>query len=70
MLSRQERTCFKNGGAGTGVLGSCWFVVAVMAAADAEPDPVGGVTMTTGIEAIPEPIVMPRATVASVEVSA
>src|SRR5262245_50888435 len=54
--SRQERTCFKKPGEGTGVFGSCWFVVAVMAEAVADPEPAGGFTMTTAIEAMPEPI--------------
>jgi hypothetical protein len=49
------------------LLGSCWFVVAVIAEAVADPEPCGGVTMTTGIEAIPWPIVVERTTVASVE---
>jgi len=46
------------------------FVVAVIADAVADPEPSGGVTITTGIEAIPWPIVVERVTVASVELSA
>ena len=52
------------------MFGSCWFVVAVMADAVALPEPGGGVTMTTGMEAIPEPIVVERVTLEFVEVSA
>ena len=70
MRSRQERTCFKNAGAGIGLFGSCWFVVAVSADAVALPEPGGGVTMITGIEAMPEPIVVDRVVVAPVELSA
>ena len=52
------------------MFGSCWFVVAVIAEAVADPEPCGGVTMTTGIEAIPWPIVVERVLDAPVEVSA
>jgi len=68
--SRQERTCFRNPGAGIGLFGSCWFVVAVSADAVGDPEPAGGFTMMTGIEAMPEPIVVERVTVAPVVVSA
>jgi hypothetical protein len=52
------------------LFGSCWFVVAVIADAVADPEPSGGVTMTTGIDAIPWPMVVDRVTDAPVEVSA
>ncbi len=52
------------------MLGSCWFVVAVIADAVADPEPIGGVTMTTGIEAMPWPTFVERVVDALVEVSA
>jgi hypothetical protein len=41
-----------------------------MAEAEADPEPAGGFTMTTGIEAMPEPICVDFATVWSVDVRA
>jgi hypothetical protein len=61
MRSRQDRTCLRNAGGGTGLLGSSWFEVAVITdEAAAPPGLVGGVMTMTGIEAIPEPMVLDR----------
>jgi len=39
MRARQDRICSRNTGAGIGLLGRCWFVVAVIADAVADPEP-------------------------------
>lgn len=59
--SRQDFTCFKNGGAGTAMLEICWFAVAMIAiAVGGVPGTTGRVIITRGIEGTPRPMSLNR----------